>query len=246
MCLQRIADSSQASRRSARDNPVLLRIACTRSRPEGVRQTPCSYDRFVERKRAEMAYLSMQLIDIYTLDRALTDLTQEEFMWEPHPGAWAIRRRSECTTPTPHGAKDGEWIADYDSKLAAAADRGRAIEPMTTIGWLLTHFASAPGIAAELEILGGPTKASARGVYGRMWSYTIYPEAGSAIDTFRSGWSALRSALANTSDDMLEREYKGFGGPQPGAAFVMSLLNEVSHHGTQICALRDLYRQARG
>ncbi len=190
-----------------------------------------------------MAYLSMQLIDIYTLDRALTGLSQEEFTWEPHPGAWAIRRRSECTTPTPKGAKDGEWVADYDTKLAAAADRGKAIEPMTTIGWLLNHIASAPGIAAELEILSGPTKASTRGVYARMWSHTIHPEVGDAIETFRSGWSALRIALSKTSDDMLELEYKGFGGSQPGAAFVMSLLNEVSHHGTQICALRDLFRQ---
>ena len=134
-------------------------------------------------------------------------------------------------------------MADNDTKLAAAADRGKAVEPMTTIGWLLNHFASAPGIAAELDILGGRTKASTRGIYRQMWSYTIYPAVDDAVARFRTGWSALTAALRNTSDDMLEREYQGFGGPQPGAAFVMSLLNEVSHHGTQICTLRDLYRQ---
>jgi hypothetical protein len=202
-----------------------------------------AYHRRVDRKRAEMAYVSMQLIEIYTLDRALTDLTQDEFDWEPQTGAWGIRRRSDCSTASPLGAKEGEWVADFDAKLAAAADRGKAVEPMTTIGWLLNHIASAPGAAAQLDILGGPKKSSTKGVYQQMWSYTIHPQAEDAVAALRSGWDALRSALRETSDEMLEREYKGFKGPQPGAAFVMSLLNEVTHHGTQICVLRDLYRQ---
>jgi hypothetical protein len=191
-----------------------------------------------------MAYVSMQLVEIYTLDRALKDLTQGEFAWEPHPGAWGIRRRSDCKTPTPLGAKDSEWVADNDAALAAKADRGKAVEPMTTIGWLLNHVASAPGIAAELEILGGPVKASTRGVYQSMWSHTIYPTADEAVSVLRDGWSGLSSALHKTTDDMLEREYKGFGGPSPGVAFLLSLINEVSHHGTQSCVLRDLYRHA--
>ena len=78
-----------------------------------------------------------------------------------------------------------------------------------------------------------------------MWSYTIFPDVDDAVAALRSGWSALAGALRETTDEMLEREYKGFGGASPGAAFVMSLLNEVSHHGTQICVLRDLFRQAR-
>ena len=97
----------------------------------------------------------MQLVEIYTLDRALTALTQEEFTWEPHPGAWGIRRRSECKTPKPLGAKDGEWVADHDSALAAKADRGKAIEPMTTIGWLLNHFASRLGLPPSWRFLAG-------------------------------------------------------------------------------------------
>ena len=89
-----------------------------------------------------------------------------------------------------------------------------------------------------------------RGVYTRMWSTTIHEQASDAIDAFRSGWSALQEALARTSDEMLEREYKGFGGPQPGAAFLMSLLNEVSHHGTSprdadLCASRSLWPHER-
>ena len=82
-----------------------------------------------------------------------------------------------------------------------------------------------------------------RGGYQQMWSHTIYPTADEAVRVFRDGWSALGSSLRNTTDEMLEREYKGFGGPSPGLAFLLSLINEVSHHGTQICMLRDLFRQ---
>jgi len=35
-------------------------------------------------------------------------------------------------------------------------------------------------------------------------------------------------------------------GPEtPGTGIIAGVLNEVSHHGTQICVLRDLYRARR-
>lgn len=181
----------------------------------------------------------MGVVDMYTLDRALKDLTQEEFEWEPHPGAYGVRRREECTTPNPSGAADGEWVSDLDYEVGAAADRGEAVEPMTTIGWLLNHIGAAPGLMAELEIVGGPTVPTFE-IYGRMWGYTNIPTVADAVTRFTQGWSALKSALKNTTDEMLEREYEGHPWKRGGAA-VAALLNEVSHHGTQICVLRDLY-----
>jgi hypothetical protein len=32
----------------------------------------------------------MQLIDFYTLQRALDGLSEDEFAWKPHPGAWGV------------------------------------------------------------------------------------------------------------------------------------------------------------
>ena len=179
----------------------------------------------------------------YAIDRALRDLTQAEFMWERHPGAWGIRRRDECSTPTPLGAKNGEWVADFDKKLAAAADRGKAVEPMTTIGWLLNHFGSTPALAAKLEILGGDVSASKPGIWKQMWSNTIYSEVDDVVAVFHEGWSAVGEALRATTDEMLEKEYKGYGGPDVGAVFLLTRINEIGHHATQICSLRGLYRQ---
>jgi hypothetical protein len=189
--------------------------------------------------RADVLTKWMMLIDRSTLTRALTDLSQEEFDWEPHPGAWGIRGRSECTTPTPHGAAAGDWVADSDWSIVEAAFHGRAVEPMTTIGWLLNHFGAAPGLVAELEIVGGSTVPTPD-AYQRMWSYTLIPTVDDAVSRFRDGWAALDRALRTTTNEMLERVYDGHPWKQ-GDLAVSAMLNEVSHHGTQICMLRDLF-----
>ena len=46
------------------------------------------------------------------LDRRAGDgpLTDEEYLWEPAPGAWSLRRRGEARSPRPFGP--GEWLLD--------------------------------------------------------------------------------------------------------------------------------------
>ncbi len=190
-------------------------------------------------KRAESLITWMGVIDMYTLGRALKGLTQEEFEWEPHPGAYRVRRRNECTTPNPSGAPDSEWVSDGDWETHAAADRGEAVEPMTTIGWLLNHFGAAPGLVADSEMVGGPT-ALAPDTYMRMWGYSNIPDVESAVTRFKEGWSALNGMLRTVSDEILERKHEHHPWGR-GDHAIAAMLNEVSHHGTQICMLRDLY-----
>lgn len=199
-------------------------------------------------KRASVLHTWMGLIDTYTLARAFHELGQAEFEWEPHDGAWGIRRRNECTTPNPAGAPDGDWVADQDWAIQTAAfgminPDGNAVEPMPTIGWLLNHFGAAAGLTAQLDFLGGPLEPS-RAVYNRMWAYDIIPTVDDAIKRFSEGWAALGTALRGTSDDMLERDCEGHPWKR-GDRAVAALLNEVSHHGTQICMLRDMYAHRR-
>ena len=195
-------------------------------------------------KRASMLHNWMGLIDMYTLSRALTNLTQAEFDWEPHPGAWGIRHRDACTTPNASGDPESEWVADQDWEVQTAAfgainPEGAMDEPMTTIGWLLNHFGAAPGLTTQLDFLGGP-ETPTDDLYRRMWAYTIIPTVDEAVDRFRLGWAALSGALRDTTDEMLERDCEGHPWKR-GDRAVSAMLNEVSHHGTQICMLRDLY-----
>src|SRR5437763_4383072 len=71
--------------------------------------------------RAEMLLTWIELIDFYTLHRAMEGLTQDEFAWKPHPGAWGVVRRAECTTSSPSGAPDGDLVLDNDIDLVMAA-----------------------------------------------------------------------------------------------------------------------------
>ncbi|WP_399894614.1 DinB family protein [Streptomyces sp. BBFR51] len=40
----------------------------------------------------------------------LTGLGDEEYLWEPVPGCWSVRRRGEAVTPRAYGP--GEWVLD--------------------------------------------------------------------------------------------------------------------------------------
>jgi hypothetical protein len=89
----------------------------------------------------------------------------------------------------------------------------------------------------------------------------VFTRVADAVDCMRAGWRALEGALQAVSDDDLERPTRSYSyrdepgppalGDEPGpvaygTAIVSATLNEVSHHGTQICMLHDLYRAPGG
>ncbi|MCX4767794.1 DinB family protein [Streptomyces sp. NBC_01275] len=56
----------------------------------------------------------------------LTGLGDEEYLWEPAPGCWSIRRRGEAATPRAFGP--GEWVLDLgeaDIPASEYAEVGR-------------------------------------------------------------------------------------------------------------------------
>ena len=191
--------------------------------------------------RADVLLNTMMVIDIYSLGPALNGLTQEEMDWVPHPGAWGVCRRDECTTPDPLGAPHGEWVCDNDWAIVEAANDGSGgREPMATIGWLLNHFGDAPGRYAQLTIVGGPVEPTPE-EYEATWSTTIIPTVDDAVARVRDGWSALDAALRRAAtDEQLEARYEGHPWHQ-GDLAITAMLNEVAHHATQVCMLRDLY-----
>jgi hypothetical protein len=68
----------------------------------------------------------------------------------------------------------------------------------------------------------------------------------------RAGWRALDQAIRASTDeglDLATRFWSYSDDPGPavlGYQILVSILNEVSHHGTQVCTLRDLYRAVDG
>jgi DinB superfamily len=196
-------------------------------------------------KRPETLLEVMYFIERFTLRRAWGDLTDDEFMWEPMDGAWTVRSVSESCTPTPFVT--GVLEADFDAPLAMATAGGKTDEPLTSIAWLFWHVGSMPGRAAELDVFGGAHSPATGWTSPYMSTHPIFTTAEEAVNTMQSGWRALKMALRSATDEQLERptRFWGFGEPGPmgtGSQIVASILNEVSHHGTQIGVLRDLYR----
>lgn len=126
------------------------------------------------------------------------------------------------------------------------------MEPLTSIAWLFCHVGSQPGRTAQLDFLGGDYSADSGWTSPYIAAHPIFTTAEEAVGAMRAGWRALDAALRSASDEQLERPVRfwGYGGqPGPmgtGAQVIASMLNEVSHHGTQIGVLRDFYRLRAG
>jgi hypothetical protein len=204
----------------------------------------------VAEKRAQTLLEMMLFIELFTLNRAWKGLMDDELLWEPMPGCWSVRPVEESQTATPFVV--GAWAADFDADLAAAADEGKAIEPLTSIAWLFWHVGSQPGRTAQLDFLGGAHTADSGWTSPYIAAHPIFTTAEEAVGAMSAGWRALDAALRSASDEQLERPVRfwGYGGPPgpmgTGAQVIASMLNEVSHHGTQIGVLRDLYRLRAG
>jgi hypothetical protein len=105
-----------------------------------------------------------------------------------------------------------------------------------------------PGRTTELDFLGGTRSADSGWTSPYFADHPVFTSAAEAVTTMRDGWRALDRALQASSDDDLEQrtQFWGSQGPAWGYQIVASMLNEVSHHGTQVCMLRDLYRTRLG
>jgi len=201
-------------------------------------------------KRGESLLNTMLFIELYTLNRAWNGLTDDEFLWEPFADSWGVRRRADCRTSTPFAA--GDWVADFDEPLVIAAIEGRAIEPITTIGWLFWHVGSQPARLVDLDFLGGTQATESGWTSPYISEHPAFTTAADAVEAMRAGWRTLDQALRASTDEQLEQttRFWSYGDDPPlptfGAQVIASVLNEISHHGTQICMLRDLYRASGG
>jgi hypothetical protein len=157
----------------------------------------------------------------------LEGLPDEEYFWEPCPGAWSIRPRAEATTS--HAAGAGDLVMDLAWPEPFPA-------PLTTIAWRLAHVIV--GCFAERtgnHFGGEPTD------YDR-WTYAATAaEALAQLDDAYSAWSAGVVALG---EDGLADPVGPAEGPfaeSPYADLVLHINRELIHHGAEICLLRDLY-----
>jgi hypothetical protein len=157
-------------------------------------------------------------------------LTDQEYLWEPAPGAWSIRRRGQGASPRPYGP--GEWQLD-----GAIGDPDPT--PVTTIAWRLGHLHS--DVAGRWEWTFGERRRPPDQLVD------FSPSAAVALERFWAALDRWRTSVAAVTGEQLNTV--GFGqcpwtddAEVPFITVIWEANLELIHHMAEIALLRDLYR----
>jgi DinB superfamily len=159
-------------------------------------------------------------------------LSDEEYLWEPAPGAWSIRRRDQASTPRAFGP--GEWVLDR-----GAPEPEPDPAPVTTTAWRLGHLHSS--FAGRWEWTFGQRRQQPE----LLVDFT--PSAAVALERFWGPMDRWRDSVAAMTPEQLDTP--GFGqypkGSDPEVPFITVVWwtnLEFIHHMAEIALLRDLWR----
>lgn len=153
----------------------------------------------------------------------LHGLTDEEYLWEPVPGAWNVR-------PAGDGLAGGIDFAFPPPEPA----------PVTTIAWRLAHVIVGVFGTRTASHFGGPPH-----------DYATHPYAATAdealhqLDATHDAWVEGVRGLDGAA---LARPVGPAEGPfaeRTMAELVLHIHREVIHHGAEVALLRDLYAARR-
>lgn len=162
----------------------------------------------------------------------LEGLTDDEYLWEPVPGAWNVRPRGTSTAPMAAGG--GDYTIDWAFPEPEPA-------PVTTIAWRLGHVVVGVLAARNASHFGGPSASY------ETWEYAgTAKEALDQLETQLASWSA---GVADWGDDRLVEPIgpaEGAFAELPKAALVLHINREAIHHLSEVALLRDLYLHTSG
>ncbi|WP_326632415.1 MULTISPECIES: DinB family protein [unclassified Streptomyces] len=166
-------------------------------------------------------------------DVEVASMTDEEYLWEPVPGCWSVRRRTAGPGP---GATvlvgAGDWGRD------ATPPPHPTPPPLTTLAWRLSHLSELLALRAD-HTIGSHTLTRD--------DYVVAGDAAGAIAAFESGAAAWREALLGADDAALDTvghsTYPHGSDPEdPFIETVWWVNQELLHHGAEIALIRDLFR----
>lgn len=157
----------------------------------------------------------------------LAGLTDDEYLWEPTPGAWTLHPRGEGRTEIQGGS--GALTIDFAYPEPVPA-------PVTTIAWRLAHIIVGVLAARVHGHFGGPEA-----------DYQTFDYAGTAegalsqLDEVYAAWLA---GVRGWDDAALAEPCGPSEGPWAShsrAELVLHINRELIHHGAEIALLRDLW-----
>jgi hypothetical protein len=173
--------------------------------------------------------LSEQLDDHWTrqLRPRLAGLTDEEYRWEPTPGAWNVRPRGTSNAPVQGGS--GEFTIDFAVPEPEPA-------PVTTIAWRLGHLI--------VGVLGARNHSHFEGPRADYLDWEYAGTADGALDQLDTAYAAWIAGVRSLGEDGLTTACgptEGHWADRSMAELVLHINRELIHHGAEIALLRDLY-----
>ncbi len=157
----------------------------------------------------------------------LDGLSDDEYLWEPVPGAWSVRPRG--TSSAPIAAGRGPFTIDF-----AFPEPGPA--PVTTIAWRLGHLVVGVFGMRVAGHFGGPPV--------DYDSHTWPGDAATALAQLDDAYAAWTAGVRGLGAEGMARPCGPTEGPfaeAPMATLVLHINRETIHHGAEIALLRDLY-----
>jgi hypothetical protein len=163
---------------------------------------------------------------------AVPAMTDDEYLWEPVPASWSIRRRADG--PGVGATKligAGEWGWDGGSPHPWPP-------PVTTIAWRLGHLSEMLTMRADYTI-GAHVLTSD--------DFLFSGDVRGGLASFVAGADAWRAALVSADDAALDEIGRstypnGSDSEDRFIDLVWWVNQELIHHGAEIALLRDLYR----
>ncbi|MCP2253145.1 DinB superfamily protein [Prauserella aidingensis] len=157
----------------------------------------------------------------------LDGLTDDEYFWEPAPGAWNVRPRGTSTAPVQGGS--GAMTIDF---AVPPPDP----EPVTTIAWRLGHV-----IVGVLAMRNAAHFGRTATDYVSFEYAETADQALAQLDAEHATWLAGVEALG---EDGLAQPCGPAEGPfadSSMARLVLHINRELIHHLAEVALLRDLY-----
>ncbi len=154
----------------------------------------------------------------------LEGLSDEEYRWEPTPGAWNVR---------PHDSEPGFTI-DFVYPTPEPA-------PLTTIAWRLAHVIVGVLAMRNATHFGAPEASY------QTWEYP--GDAKTALAQLETQLAVWVEGVRNLSAEELATPV---GPKEPAypeltmADLVLHIHRELIHHLSEVSLLRDLYRHTQG
>ncbi|MFC7403482.1 DinB family protein [Georgenia alba] len=162
----------------------------------------------------------------------LEGLTTEEYLWEPAPACWNVRRRGTSAAPIQAGS--GAMTIDFAAPEPSPP-------PLTTIAWRLGHVI--------VGVLGARNAAHFGRAPTDYMSFEYAASADEALVQLDAEYARWRSGVESLGESGLGRPCGEAEGPyaeRTMAELVLHINRELIHHLAEVCLLRDLYLHTRG